>query len=288
MSKTLFFKEVNLGKISLKNPVIAASGTFGYGKEFMRFFDINRLGGLVTKTITLNPREGNKPPRIYDLGFGVVNSIGLENPGVERFKQEYIDFLSSLETRVFLSIYGKSLEEWEKLVGCLDNEGIAGFELNFSCPNVEGEIVSYNEKEMVRITSRLRKLTKKFLIIKLSFSPFLVRNVLSLQKAGADAVTLINTIPALAIERQETKFALGEVKGGLSGGCLKPIALRCVYEVSQAVTIPVIGCGGVQSYKDVVEYLFCGAKAVQVGTANLVNPQVCEEIINEGERLGWQ
>jgi len=159
-----------IGKVTLKNPVITASGTFGYGLQLEDFLDLNLLGGIVTKTITLHPRKGNKPPRIYDLGFGILNSIGLENPGLKDFKKKYIDFLNSLKTAVFVSIYAETLRGWSKIIASLEKEKIAGFELNFSCPNIKDKILSASKRKVFRIISYLRRITKKTLIAKLSYS----------------------------------------------------------------------------------------------------------------------
>jgi len=259
--------------------VIAASGTFGYAKEMSKFFDVNLLGGIVTKTVTLKPRAGNKPPRIYDLGFGVLNSIGLENPGLKGFLKEHSKSLMRLSTKVFLSIYGETLREWELLVLSLDKEGFSVFELNFSCPNIHGEVLSSDIKKMLSIIKRIRPLTDKTLVTKLSFSPDIKKTALSLEEAGVDALTLINTIPAMALDRNTKKPVLGNVYGGLSGPCVKPVALRAVYEAASVVSIPVIGCGGIMNHQDALEFLSVGAKAVEVGTATLINPLACKKIV---------
>jgi len=272
-------KRCKIGKIVLKNPVIAASGTFGYAKEMSKFFDVNLLGGIVTKTVTLKPRAGNKPPRIYDLGFGVLNSIGLENPGLKGFLKEHSKSLMRLSTKVFLSIYGETLREWELLVLSLDKEGFSVFELNFSCPNIHGEVLSSDIKKMLSIIKRIRPLTDKTLVTKLSFSPDIKKTALSLEEAGVDALTLINTIPAMALDRNTKKPVLGNVYGGLSGPCVKPVALRAVYEAASVVSIPVIGCGGIMNHQDALEFLSVGAKAVEVGTATLINPLACKKIV---------
>ncbi|MCM8823813.1 MAG: dihydroorotate dehydrogenase [Candidatus Omnitrophica bacterium] len=274
-----------IGNVNLKNPIIAASGTFGYGKEMMDFFDINELGAFVTKTITLMPKEGNIPPRIYDLGFGILNSIGLENPGLEVFKKKYSDFFTRLKTKVFVSIYGEKLNEWIELIKGLEEERIAGFELNFSCPNLEGEVISAYKNRVFKICSTLRKLTKKLLLAKLSYTLQLKEITLSIQLAGIDAVVLINTLPAMAIEENKDEPCLGNIYGGLSGPCIKPIALRCVREISSLLKIAVIACGGVMDYRDVLDYLRVGAKAVEVGSANLIYPDACERIISKLEKV---
>lgn len=273
-----------IGKTIFKNPVIAASGTFGYGDELGSFLDINKLGGFVTKTITLKPKEGNAPPRIYDLGFGVVNSIGLENPGLDGFKKKYSGFLSSVKTNVFISIHGKKLSDWSELIVELDKEKIAGFELNLSCPNIKGEIISGDKKASYKLVSRLRKFTKKTMIAKLSYSPQIKEVAAGLKAAGVDALTAINTLPALVLDKDSLAPVLGAVSGGLSGACIKPVALKCVYELARAGSVPIIGCGGINNYKDVLEFLSLGAKAIQVGTANLVNPGICARIIKDLSR----
>jgi len=272
-----------IGRVTLKNPVIAASGTFGYGKQMQEIFDIDVLGGFVTKTITLKPRKGNKPPRIYDLGFGVINSIGLENPGLERFKRDYLESLNRLKTKVFISIYGEEFREWKELILSLNKENIAGFELNFSCPNIKKSPLYLNSKWLYSFINRLRPYTKKLLIAKLPFLSNIKDIAVSLKKANIDAITLINTIPAMAVGA-EGKPVLGNLIGGLSGPCIKPVALGCIYEVKKVVSLPIIGCGGIMNYRDVLDFLNLGANAVQVGTANLIDPFVCKKIIEDLKR----
>ena len=272
-------KRPKIGKVILKNPVIAASGTFGYAREMSDFFDVSLLGGIATKTITLRPREGNVPPRIYDLGFGVLNSIGLENPGLETFIREYAGFLKSLSTVIFVSVYGENIKEWAKLITVLDKEGFSAFELNFSCPNIKGDILSSNPKKMLGIVKRIRSLTGKTLVAKLSFSLSIRKTALMLDEAGIDALTLINTIPAMALDRKTRKPVLGNVYGGLSGPCIKPVALRAVYETAGAVSVPVIGCGGIMNSEDAQDFLSAGAKAVEVGTATFIDPFASRKIV---------
>ena len=255
----------------LQNPVITASGTFGYGRKAAEFFDINQLGGFVTKTLTLFPRQGNRPPRIYDLGLGVINSIGMQNPGLAAFKEKYSSFLNSLKTNVFISIYGEKSADWEKLITSLAPEKNTGFELNFSCPNIKGDIISEDKIYIRKLAARLRRATRKLLIAKLSFSPQIKNIALVLQDAGIDALTLINTLPAMAIDRKTHRPVLGNILGGLSGPVIKPVALRCVYELSRTVQIPVIGCGGIMNYHDALDFLSVGATAVEVGTATLID-----------------
>ncbi len=276
--------KVQIGNIFLKNPVLVASGTYGYGQEVSDSVELDKLGGLVTKTITPNPREGNPPPRIYDLGFGLINSVGMENPGLEKFRQEKMGFLSSLKTKVFVSVYSAEMSGWKKLVKTLNKENIAGFELNLSCPNIEGKIISGDPKETEKVVASIRQYTSKPLIAKLSFSPQVKDVSLSAQKAGIDAVTLINTIPAMVFDPDTKKPVLGNIVGGLSGPCIKPVALRAVYEVSSLLSVPVIGCGGISNCSDITDFLTAGAKAVQLGTANIIDPFLCINIVKELEK----
>ncbi len=276
--------EVKIKNLELKNPIICASGTLGYAQEVSGFLDINKLGGVVTKTITLNPRSGNPHPRIYDLGWGVVNSVGLENPGLKAFKERYGQFLSSLKTKVFVSVYAYNIREWQALVENLQEKYISGIELNLSCPNIKKEILAYHPSRVFKLISKLRKLTKKTLIAKLSYCPQILDVALSAQDAGIDALTLINTLPAMVCDFKRCTPILGNIFGGLSGPCIKPLALKCVYEVSHKVKIPVIGCGGIISYKDVLEFLCCGAEAVQVGTAVLKDFRTPLKILEDLER----
>jgi len=271
---------INLKEVKLKNPIILASGVVGFGKEIVKFFDINKLGAVVTKTITLKPRIGNLQPRIYDLGFGVLNSIGLENPGLEGFKEKYADFLSSLNTCVFVSLYGESFDEYKVLIRELENFNFKGYEINLSCPNIK-KTLKFSQKKFFNFLSKLRELTKKLLVVKLGFHPELVTICKICENAGIDALTLINTLPAMAVDIEERKPVLGNITGGLSGRCLKPIALKCVWEVSRKIGIPVIGCGGIFDFKDVIEFLLCGACCIQIGTANLIDPKISLKILKD-------
>lgn len=276
--------KIKIGRLTLKNPVMVASGTFGYAEEFKDFFNLGVLGAVVTKTITLHAGKGNKAPRIFDLGFGVLNSIGLENPGVKVFREKYLKFFSSIRTAVITSIYGYGADEWTKIINNLDAPEIAGFELNFSCPNLKKEIMAYDPKKVYNTIRRLRKLTKKPLIAKLSYCHHIKEVAVSAQKAGADAITAINTLPAVAVNTESGEFILGNIYGGLSGPCIRPLALKCVYDIAGAVKIPVIGCGGIRHYKDILEFFACGAKAVQIGTANLTDPLAAQKIIKDLKR----
>ncbi len=271
---------INLKEVKLKNPIILASGVVGFGKEIVKFFDINKLGAVVTKTITLKPRIGNLQPRIYDLGFGVLNSIGLENPGLEGFKEKYADFLSSLNTCVFVSLYGESFDEYKVLIRELENFNFKGYEINLSCPNIK-KTLKFSQKKFFNFLSKLRELTKKLLVVKLGFHPELVTICKICENAGIDALTLINTLPAMALDIEERKPVLGNITGGLSGRCLKPIALKCVWEVSRKIKIPVIGCGGIFDFKDVIEFLLSGACCIQIGVANLIDPKISLKILKD-------
>jgi len=279
-------RKVKIGTVTLNNPLMTASGTFGYGKEFADFMDLSILGGIVTKTISVKPRGGNPSPRIYDLGYGVINSIGLENPGVKAFKEQDADFCKTAKTRVFVSIYGLSPHEWKTLVNELNIPAVAGFELNFSCPNLQGKIAAYDRKKVASVISRLRPLTNKPLIAKLSFCPHITDVANAAQRAGADALTVINTLPAVAVDSATGKFVLGNIYGGLSGPCIKPVALKCVYDVSRTVSIPVIGCGGITQHTDVLEFIACGATAVQIGTANITSPDAARRLVHDLTKHG--
>ena len=277
---------VTLGKLQLNNPILTASGTFGYAKEFDDFIDLNRLGGIVTKSITPKPRIGNLPHRIVEVPGGMLNSIGLANVGVDRFIVEKIPFLKSLKCKNIVNIAGESIDEYELVLTRLKSveESIDGYEINLSCPNVEqgGLTFGKDESQIFKITSFLRKLTDKALIIKLTPN---VSDIDKLGKAaedaGADVLSAINTFVGMAVDLKKKKPVLGRVIGGYSGPALKPLALAKIWELKNAVSIPLIGIGGIFDYKDVLEFLLVGASAVQIGTANFVDPKVSEKIVDD-------
>jgi len=272
---------VEIGKIKLKNPVMVASGTFGCGEEYAQFFDINRLGALVTKTITLEAREGNLPPRTVETPSGLLNAIGLENPGVDKFIEEKISFLRKLRIPVIVSIAGAEIEEYAALARRLSKiEEISGLELNISCPNVKGKIFAQDEKATFKVVEAVKKVTDTTIITKLSPNVTDITGIArAAEDAGSDAISLVNTFLGMAIDIETEKPKLGGVTGGLSGPAIKPIALRMVWEVAEKVSVPVIGMGGITDTADALEFLIAGAKAVAVGTANFVNPVAAVEIV---------
>jgi dihydroorotate dehydrogenase (NAD+) catalytic subunit len=278
---------VDLGFMKLKNPVIAASGTFGYGLEFSSFIDLNKLGGITVKGLYFSPREGNPPPRLVETHGGLINSIGLQGIGVRRFSEELLPRLRQYDTAIIINVCGASEQEYASVVDFLDNkEGIAAYELNISCPNVErdGLCPALDPKATHSLVSLVRKTTSRPIITKLSPNVTdIVEIALSAQEAGSDALSLVNTFLAMAIDPETKTPCLANNFGGLSGPAIKPIALRMVYQVVQDVSIPVIGIGGILSAHDALEFLIAGAKAVEVGTANFVDPEAPVKI-TEGLR----
>jgi dihydroorotate dehydrogenase (NAD+) catalytic subunit len=272
---------VNIGRTVFANPVLAASGTFGFGLAFPAV--ANKLGGVVTKGITLEPRAGNAPPRICEFAGGIINSVGLENPGVRRFRDEVLPGLAGLRCRLVVNVAGFTVEEYRGLVLRLAHKRVDGFELNVSCPNVSegGTVFGQSPRLVEKITSLVRKATDKTIIVKLTAN-FVdpAETARAAETAGADAVTVINTLFGLALDESGAPL-LGARTGGVSGPALKPFALYCVDRVCRAVRIPVIGCGGIMDARDARDFLAVGAKMVQVGTASLVNPRAAAEIVSE-------
>lgn len=274
---------VEIGRIKFKNPVMVASGTFGFGEEYKDFLDLNQLGAIIPKGISLKQIIGNPPPRIFETESGIINSIGLQNPGFEVFVKEKLPYLKTLKTHIILNIFGYTKKEYIELASrCDELSGISALEINISCPNVEkgGIIFGTNPKMAYNLVRGVRKVTRLTLIVKLS--PNVGDIALmgkSIEDAGADALSLINTFRAMAIDIKSRKPQIGNVIGGLSGPAIKPIALRMVWEVSQAVKIPVIGIGGIAKAEDAIEFILAGASAVQIGTANLINPKTAIEVI---------
>ena len=276
--------EVCLGKLKLKNPVMTASGTFGYGEEYAEFVDINRLGAVVVKGLSLRPKEGNPTPRIVETPSGMLNSIGLQNVGIERFIKEKLPFLRRFNTSVIVNFFGDTREEYALAAEKLSSaDGIHGLEMNISCPNKQAgwSIFGTDPKVTYDVVSAVRKKTNLTLIVKLSPN---VTDIALMAKvaedAGADAVSVINTLTGMAIDIQTRKPKLANVRGGLSGPAIRPIAVRMVYEVKQAVKIPIIGLGGIMNSDDAMEFIIAGATAVAVGTANFVNPRATVEILD--------
>jgi dihydroorotate dehydrogenase (NAD+) catalytic subunit len=274
---------VSIASLELRNPVMTASGTFGYGHEFRNLTDLTQLGAIVVKGISLQPRKGNPPPRIVETACGMLNAIGLENVGVDRFIEEKMPYLQTLAAPVMVNILGDSVEEYSELARRLDEvQGIAALEVNISCPNVKkGGVAFGTVPEMAaRVTEAVRKATAMPVLVKLSPN---VTDIALMAKAvaeaGADAVSLINTLIGMAIDPISRRPRLANVIGGLSGPAIKPVALRMVWQVAQAVSIPVIGIGGITTADDALEFLLAGATAIQVGTANFYDPSAAENII---------
>lgn len=269
---------VTIGTLHLNNPVLVASGTFGYGDDVHEYVDVNALGGIVTKSLSLKPRDGNPPVRIVETASGMLNSIGLANIGVHRFIAEKLPRLSELSTTIIANIAASSVDEYCEVLSLLEpHASIRGYEINISCPNVKEGGLSFGTDvhRTAEITRRLRALTRKTLLMKLTPN---VTSVAEFAKAveaeGADGISLINTLVGMAVDVRTRKPKLSTTTGGLSGPAIKPIALAKVYEAVRAVSIPVIGIGGITSAEDALEFLIVGARAVQVGTANFIDPAI--------------
>jgi dihydroorotate dehydrogenase (NAD+) catalytic subunit len=276
--------KIKLGDISLQNPVMTASGTFGYAQEFESLVDLNRLGAIIVKGLSLQPTKGNPPPRIVETACGMLNAIGLENVGIEAFEKHKLPFLKTLASPIFVNIYGRSIEEYAELAGRIDKlEAISGVEVNISCPNVKAGGIAFgaDSQSAFSVVQAVRQKIAKHLIVKLSPNVTDISVIArSAEEAGADSLSLINTLTGMAIDIETRRPKIANITGGLSGPAIKPVALRMVWQVVQAVKIPVIGIGGIMSAEDALEFLIAGATAVQVGTANFVNPQVTMDIID--------
>lgn len=275
---------VSIGKLKLKNPVLVASGTFGYGQESRALTDLNTLGGIITKSVTLKRRDGNPPQRIFELPAGMLNSIGLANVGVDAFISEKLPFLSELSTAIIANVAGSTPEEYLQVIEKLDeHDGISAYELNFSCPNVKQGGLAFSQEPKVteQVTRMLRDITKKPLIAKLTPNVTRVSDIAQAAKdGGADAVSLINTLVGMAVNTQTRKPQVHTVTAGYSGPAVKPVALAKVFEVVQNVDIPVIGIGGIMNLNDALEFFITGACAIQVGTANFIDPSTGEKIVD--------
>lgn len=275
---------VEIAGVKFRNPILTASGTFGYGEEFNEYIDLSRLGGIVTKSVTLKPRPGHNPPRTCETAGGMLNAIGLANVGVDRFISEKISFLKTLDTNVIVNIAGFSLDEYLEIARRLnDCDGIAMIEVNISCPNVgaDGLEFSSSENSAHKLTSELKKNSRYPLIVKLSPN---VTDIASIAKAcedaGADALSMINTLIGMAIDHFTFKPRLSNVIGGLSGPAIKPVALACVMKAYRKVKLPIIGIGGIMDCFDVAQFFIAGATAVQFGTANFINPNATIKAID--------
>src|SRR3990167_3714974 len=274
---------VNIAGIELKNPVMTASGTFGYGEEFAPYLDLNRLGAVAVKGLSLKPRQGNPPPRIVETAAGMLNSIGLQNVGVEVFVEKKLPFLKKFDTKVIVNFFGDSIDEYCEVAKALDAaEGIAGLEMNISCPNKqEGWLEFGTNPEMTyKVVNAVRKCTKLPVIVKLSPN---VTDITVIAKAavdaGAEALSLINTLSGMAVNINTRRPKLANIIGGLSGPAIKPVALKMVWQVAKTVQVPLIGIGGIMTAEDAIEFMLVGASAVQVGTANFIDPEASVKMI---------
>ncbi|MEF3168560.1 MAG: dihydroorotate dehydrogenase [Deltaproteobacteria bacterium] len=280
---------VAIGPLRLKNPVLLASGTCGYGTELADLVDLGALGGIVLKGISLRPRPGNPPPRIVETPSGLLNAIGLENVGVEAFLREKLPALKGLHTCIVANILGEGVEEYKELARILDSEGgVNAIEVNISCPNVKtgGSAFGTDPKAAAEVTQAVRESTGLPLIVKLSPNVTDITTIArSVEKAGADALSLVNTLLGMAIDIRRRRPALANIFGGLSGPAIRPVALRMVWQTVRAVEIPVIGIGGIGTAEDAIEFLMAGARAVQIGTATLVNPQASIQVVSGIERF---
>ncbi|MBI3752770.1 MAG: dihydroorotate dehydrogenase [Deltaproteobacteria bacterium] len=273
---------VNIAGIQLKNSVMTASGTFGYGEEYAPYMNLNRLGAVVVKGLSLKPRQGNPPPRIVETAAGMLNSIGLQNVGVEAFIEKKLPFLRKFDTKVIVNFFGDSIDDYCEVAKVLDTtDGIAGLEMNISCPNKQAGWLEFgtNPDLTFRVVSAVRRFTKLPLIVKLSPN---VMDITVIAKAaadaGADALSLINTLSGMAVDAYTRRPKLGNIIGGLSGPAIKPVALKMVWQAFKTVKLPLIGIGGIMTAEDAIEFMIVGASAIQIGTANFVDPQVSVKI----------
>jgi dihydroorotate dehydrogenase (NAD+) catalytic subunit len=275
--------------LTLANPVMTASGTFGYGIEYSELVDIQKLGAIVCKGITLEPGTGNPQPRLIEMKYGLLNSVGLENIGVDALIKDKAPMWAGWQVPVIVNIAGETIDEYVQLAGKLEGvPGVSGIELNISCPNVSGGGMEFGltPEAAAQVTSAVKAVTTLPLIVKLTPNVTDIKEIaLAVEEVKADAVCLINTVKAMAIDINEREPSLGNITGGLSGPAIKPIALYMVYEVAKVVGIPVIGCGGIASGEDALEFIMAGASAIQVGTANLTNPRASLDVLQGIERL---
>jgi dihydroorotate dehydrogenase (NAD+) catalytic subunit len=273
---------INVGGLELKNPVIAASGTFGFGREFSEYYDLGRLGGISVKGLTLEPRMGNKTPRICETPSGILNSVGLQNPGVHEFVRTKIPFLRQYDTKIIANIAGNSFSDYEQMAEILNEADVDAIELNVSCPNVKEGVVFGQEPTLLeKLTRSVKDRFDKPLFVKLTPNvTSIVDTAKAAEAGGADGVSLINTLLGMAIDIYKRRPILANNTGGLSGPCVKPVAVRMVHEVYRNVNIPVIGMGGIETGEDAVEFIIAGASCVMVGTASFVDPLACIKVID--------
>lgn len=276
--------KVNIAGVEFKNPIIPASGTFGFGREYMQFYDISALGGLCTKGLTLEERQGNPAPRIAETPMAMLNSVGLQNPGVDTFLRRDLQILKKIDTRVIANIAGSKTEDYIAMAEKVSVDGVDMIEMNISCPNVKAGGMAFGiyPKNVEEIVKAVRPYAKKPLIVKLSPNVAdITENARAAESAGADAISLINTLSGMAVNLKTRRPILANVQGGMSGPAVKPIALRMVWQCYNAVKLPIIGLGGITNYQDVLEFMLCGASAVEVGTANIMCPTASFDIVND-------
>ncbi len=278
---------VKIADIEFKNPLIAASGAYGFGKEYEEYYDISKIGGVSTKGLTLKPKDGNEGIRLFETPSGLMNSIGLENPGIQAFIDNELDFLLSKDLITLVNIGGNNIEDYLEAVRLISKTEAQMIELNISCPNVKSGGMAFGIKTCVAkdVVKKVRDVTDKPLIVKLSPNANdIVEMAKACEEVGADALSLVNTFNAMAIDIDRRKTVFNNKTAGLSGPAIKPIALRMTYEVAKAVNIPVIGMGGIQNYRDVIEFIMAGASAVQVGTMNFTEPMIMANIAEDLEK----
>lgn len=275
--------QVKIGNLNLKNPVLTASGTFGYGHEFADFIDLSRLGGVIVKGTTLHHCEGNPYPRMAETPSGMLNAVGLQNKGVDHFVEKIYPTLQGIDTNFIVNVSGSCVEDYVATAEKINElEGIPAIELNISCPNVKqgGMAFGTSPQAAAEVVAAVRRAYKKTLIVKLSPNVTDIAEIArAVEAAGADSVSLINTLLGMAIDAERRRPVLSTVTGGLSGACVKPIALRMVWQVSRAVNIPVVGLGGIMTATDAIEFLLAGATAVEIGTANFIDPAVTVKVV---------
>jgi len=280
-NKSLDLK-ITLGKLTLKNPVMTASGTVGYGEEYSKFVNLNKLGAIVVKGISLKPMSGNPTPRIYETPCGMLNAIGLQNVGLKRFIKEYLPFLKRFDTKIIVNILGNSIDEYVELAESLETEGVDAIELNVSCPNVKkgGIIFGTHPKILKELISRVKRSINIPLITKLSPEVSDIKKFAKIaEDSGSDIISLINTITGMSINVKTRQPHLANITGGLSGPAIKPIAVRMVWECYRTVHIPIIGMGGIISVEDALEFILAGASAIAIGTGNFINPTATMDIL---------
>ena len=280
--------KVNINGVEFKNPVIAASGTFGFGAEYNNFYNVGILGGISSKGLTLNPKEGNDGIRVYETPSGMMNSVGLQNPGIDKFIAEELPKMKSLGTNIIANVGGGCMEDYEEAIEKLRGTDIDMIELNISCPNVKSGGMAFGVKSKVAydVVSKIKKLTDKPLMVKLSpNAEDIVEMAVSCEEAGADSISLINTLKGFAIDPYKRKPIFNNTYAGLSGPAIKPIALRMVHEVSKAIDIPIVGMGGISNGIDAIEFLMAGVTAIQIGTINFINPLAGKDMISEIENF---